>query len=112
MSNFLTFRAANPIGCIFPIIIMIVKTFIGKIIHRLIKKSIKMVVKMRRCYLKKPLMTFITLSRSSKTANRYHQQKANLFLRFFSKIMHFYFIGVFPEFLDTPYVRMNILILK
>jgi hypothetical protein len=33
MSNFLTFRAANPIGCTFPIIIMIMKTFIGKIIH-------------------------------------------------------------------------------
>jgi hypothetical protein len=40
MSNFLTYRAANPICCIFPIMIIIIyqsikikKTFIGKIIH-------------------------------------------------------------------------------
>jgi hypothetical protein len=38
MSNFLTYRTANPIGRIFPIMIMIIyynkkKTFVGKIVH-------------------------------------------------------------------------------
>jgi hypothetical protein len=38
MSNFLTYRAANPIGCIFPIMIMIIYYLLD---NKNLKKNIK-----------------------------------------------------------------------
>jgi hypothetical protein len=62
---------------------------------------------MQRCHLKKTSDDIITLSRSSKTANNINWklfENANLpVFAFFSKIIRFYFIGVFPDFLDTLY---------
>jgi hypothetical protein len=51
----------------------------------------------------------ITFSRSSKRRKRKYQQKSflkhtiDLSLDFFSKIMRYVFIWVFPDFLDTVY---------
>jgi hypothetical protein len=45
----------------------------------------------------------ITLSKSSKTANnrKLFENASSPVFAFFSKIIRFYFIGVFPNFLDT-----------
>jgi hypothetical protein len=62
----------------------------------------------RRCHLKKNFDDIITLSRSSKTANRkLFETASSPVFAFFSKIIRFYLIGVFPDFLDTLYKKYN-----
>jgi hypothetical protein len=59
---------------------------------------------MRRCYLKKPLMTFITPSRSSKTAKQIPSTESflktlvHLFLRFSRKSFISILLGCFQTF--------------
>jgi hypothetical protein len=69
---------------------------------------LKMVVKMRRCHLKKLLMTSKLFQGHQKqqtvTINRKLFENASSPVFAVSKIIRFYFIGVFPDFLDTLYV--------
>jgi hypothetical protein len=66
---------------------------------------------MRRCHLKNPLMTSLLFQghqkQQTETINRkLFENASSPIFAFFSKIIRFYFIGVFPDFLDTLYVAI------
>jgi hypothetical protein len=70
---------------------------------------------MRRCHLKRPLTSQLFQGHQKQqtdTINRkLFENASSPVFAFSSKIIRFYFIGVFPDFLDTLYIYQQYILL-